>query len=94
MVYKRGSIKTKTVSLKFFEFRDFNTNGRSDFLVFVNSYNADRKYVRLIGLLAEKSFVVENLPVGKYKCHHTGLPDLKPVECNGQIQLRKITDDD
>lgn len=94
MVYKRRWISTKTVGLKSFEFKDFRPYAKSDFIVLVDNYHPNSKNLRLIAPLAEKSFVIENLAKGKYKCHHTGLPDLKPVSCYGLIKLRGLTADD
>ena len=94
LVFKKRGIETKTAGLISFEFRGYFVGAKREFYVFVDNYHPGRSYIRLIGPLAEKSFVIEKLPLGKYKCRHTGLPDLKPVECNGQIKLRELNADE
>ena len=56
---------------------------------------SDGGHMIVAGALAEKSFVIESLPVdSKLDCKDTDLVGLKPNLCRGKVQLRELTSDD
>ena len=82
-----------TVGIDLIQLQTFDKSEgqQNDFDVFVDSISIDRAHIGINGTIAEKSFVVER-PVSSSKtvCSLTGLPDLKPIECKGQIALRGL----
>lgn len=101
VIFDRRSIRTKSVGLDELSVSDLlQPNGQEEFSVGVLVTQAfDRtskiRDLKLLNNLTERSFVVEGLSEhDTYDCYRTDLVDLKPINCNGQIQLRRLKDDD
>lgn len=93
MVYDRKKIQINAVGIDQLELQTFNEDkGKNEFDLFVNNLTIDRAHMGINGSITEKSFVVERPATGsKTICSKTGLPDLKPTECQGQIGLYPLT---
>ena len=94
LVYKQKKITARFTGIDYFQLWDKQMNGANDFSVDVNSLTENKSELKLVGALAEKSFVIENQPAGSQRdCKETDL-DLKPSSCYGDIQIRKLTIED
>ena len=57
-----------------------------------NINSTEKASMRVAGVLAKSSFLIENLLVdSKHNCEDTELVGLEPTECSVKIQIRKLT---
>ena len=68
----------------------------SNTTVDVNSHSEDRSRMEVSEPDSIASFVIQYQPANRdsQDCYNTGLADLKPVKCYGEIELRRPNGDD
>ena len=101
VIFDKRSIRTQSLGLDELSVADLpQSNGQDKFSVdalvtFAYDRTSKDRYMKLLSNLTERSFVVEGLTEhDTVDCYRTEPADLKPIECNGQIQLRPLADDD
>ena len=101
VIFDKGWIRTRSVGLDELSVGYLpQSNGQNEFSVdamVTHAYDRTSKSrnMKLLNNLTERSFVVEGLTEhDTVDCYRTDPADLKPTDCNGQIQLRPLKDDE
>lgn len=101
VIFDKRTIRTKSQGLDELSVANLpQSNNQETFSVSAAvTYALDRtsKYrdLKVVNNLTERSFVVEGLSEhDTFDCYNADPADLKPINCEGQIQLRPLRDDD
>ena len=90
LVYKQNNLWLQWAGIDYLKME--NSGFSTHYLELdTNSFKESRTRMRVDGISNKKPFVIENVsPHDKVNCSKTGLVDLNPEECYGQVQLRKL----
>lgn len=101
VIFDKGSVRTQSFGMDELSVSDLpQSNGQTEFSVnamvtFALDRTSKSRNMKLLSNLTERSFVVEGLTEhDTVDCYRTHPADLKPTDCNGQIQLRPLNEDD
>ena len=102
MVYNRGQISARSAGFRKFRIEQSrvqpsrieqpkNSTGKTNFIV---SSEYGYSNMHIVGALADKAFVMENLSAGGMNCRETNVSDVEIRTCTNNIKLRLMNSDD
>ena len=98
IVYDKRSMRTQTIGLKYFSLQSGQKPDKLDydFNVYTVDFAENTQSMWITNaLIPRNQFVIERLPAGsKVNCYDTDPSYLQPHQCNGDLRMRRRTDDD
>ena len=91
MTYNRGQITTKTSEFRQFQVKQSKSSGnQTNFIVETERLGMHSRKMHLVGAVADKAFVVEDLSPGHTDCRETNVTGLEIHSCYGNIKVRPL----